>query len=1146
MNRTIPATRIPVRAYAVAALSAVLLVSSLSLAPTAAHAARVNTVLENFEGASTSWVAAAGSKATPLVSGKDVKNGAKALAFTYDVGSASAVIVPVAEPVAAPFQGFRVMTVAYKGDGKYHTLYVNLEDSSAEVFTYRIENLTNTGWKTATVDLADPVQVEGGDGDGVFDGPITLSSVAVHKNGTQATTGKVVVDYVRLHGEGWTPPVAAKATFAPGDGQTNTISFKAPVAGDYRVEARDASGHTRLIDGTVKKVGTQTVVWDGKTADGVLFEGAVDLRIVFDLTPGGSVDADADAVTISKPAATRIVDGVTATTTAATFETGDAKWKSVSTAAVIGSSTDRNEGARALRLGYDLTAATASIVPAVTAKPVAANAFSTLKLDVKGDGTYNTLYTTVMDATGEVFYYWADNLDRAAWHTVSIDLAKPTTVGGGNADGVLDVPLSLTRFDVLRNLDAPVKGAALIDNVRFVGHGWTAATAVNPVGQKNLVPSAGQTADVTFRAGTVGDYRLELADATGLTRTFEGTTTAPGAVTSVFDGTADDGRPLGGTISASLSYDRVPDGRLGSAAVVTRTPYLTGVAARVKNPGNESIVGINGDLVYAVTAAESDERAKLMEDAHVHYTREEFGWEAVERSKGTFSWALMDRMVADANSRNIDVIGRLGYSSLWSSSAPAGTPDEGKSIYPPTHLADYISYVEATVTRYKDSVHTWEIWNEQNSSMFWAPTPDAKAYSTMLKAASAAIKKIDPTATVVSGGLVGFDYDYMEVLRHDGALKAIDGFGLHTFVTDAPESSHSNAWMDSAEAYLARYAPGTEIWITELSWSTCELNPVGAECLAETSEEQQAEYLTRSYLDAASRGVAAITWWNLVEWGDTNTTLDNYGLVDRAGRQKPAYAALAEIGRALDGQVVTGDASPTAGATTLVDDLASTSGWTLEEHGSGSSMKLTAGVFPYKGETATAARFTYNFSAASRGVYLKTSREIDGRPTAISARIFGDRTNSPIYLKFADASGETFSAQVGASTSAEPMLMTLSLDGGDVNWDSYGGDDDDIIDYPIRFTGVDVFRSPVSGLKAGTIYIDSISAHFGPITRGIVLADGTSTTHAIYSLSDTAATIGMPGATVTRAVDGVDVPLVVTDGAVTVDLSPKPVFLTSR
>jgi hypothetical protein len=45
------------------------------------------------------------------------------------------------------------------------------------------------------------------------------------------------------------------------------------------------------------------------------------------------------------------------------------------------------------------------------------------------------------------------------------------------------------------------------------------------------------------------------------------------------------------------------------------------------------------------------------------------------------------------------------------------------------------------------------VWNEPNYQVFWQPTPNAAAYTALLKAAYTAIKAADPDAVVVAGGI---------------------------------------------------------------------------------------------------------------------------------------------------------------------------------------------------------------------------------------------------------------------------------------------------------------------------------------------------------------------------------------------------------
>ena len=123
-------------------------------------------------------------------------------------------------------------------------------------------------------------------------------------------------------------------------------------------------------------------------------------------------------------------------------------------------------------------------------------------------------------------------------------------------------------------------------------------------------------------------------------------------------------------------------------------------------------------------------------------------------------------------------------------------------MYPPKNVADYAAYARAVVHRYKDRVHYWEIWNEENSSAFWKGGVSAAKYAALLKATYAAIKAEDPTATVLLGGTVGFDKSFMDGIVAAGAWSSFDALAIHTYVAGQPETSMIVPWLDNARAYV--------------------------------------------------------------------------------------------------------------------------------------------------------------------------------------------------------------------------------------------------------------------------------------------------------------------------------------------------------
>jgi len=768
------------------------------------------------------------------------------------------------------------------------------------------------------------------------------------------------------------------------------------------------------------------------------------------------------------------------------FSSAD-EWTMVSGRGSISSSTDATEGGRSLKMDYDFAGGTFEIGRAATPQDIGTTGLRALMLDVKGDGSFNTLYLRVRDATGEVLYYRVGNISNRDWATTTVDLSKaPSANTGGNLDGIIDAPIALFRLVVVRNGTQPATGSVRVDNLRVDDSGWTAPRT----GSGSIIPGTG-SADISFTAGGTGDYRLRLIDPAGNTRTFSGTAKAAGIVSTGWDGKSDGGTPLAGVVRAILEYDSTPDGRL-SGQLTVATPYLLGAAQRAASATAGSVAAVNSALTTYESLSKADADAAAMEDAYVHYAREEFEWNRVEPRKGFFDWPKFDQAVSVARARNIDIIGKLVYTADWATSAPSGTSSSSARYYPPADYADYVNYAVATVERYKDRVKVWEIWNEPNIEQYWKPSPDASAYARLLKATYAAIKTVQPDAVILTGGLAGYSEQYLNGLKNAGALDSFDGLAIHTYVQGAPEPSTVDSWISAAQSWIARNAPGRSLWITETGWSTCTSCGSGAG----VSEADQAAYLSRSMIDAAAHGVAAYAWFNLVELGGSASRLDNYGLIEQSGRKKPAYSALARTGAAMAGSVAAGTASPSAGATTLLSDLARTTDVKTTSLGAGATSKVSAVTSRIGGSGALALDYNYD-AATAEGTSLAMNVPVEGRPSAVSVWAYGDSSNSSIYMKITDARGEVFEGKVGNAGPEGWSRQTLFFDGLNPSWKSYGANVDKKVDYPITITEVHVFKSTTSKTR-GRIIFDDLSAHYGTSTRGVVFYGRNLVTQALY------------------------------------------------
>lgn len=1095
-------------------------------------AGAVTSLVDGFESGAGPWSTTSGTATiSPSLSNKT--EGSSALRIDYDIRTSNVEVsrTPAQAVTSSPITALKV---DLKGDASYNTVYMKLRDASGEDFVYRADAMRTTTWSTATMDLTKaPTASSGGDQDKVLDLPLTLRSVSVVRNGSQPATGSVIFDNIRAITTGWTTPTAATSFFTPRAGNPLALSFDAATPGDYSLQLRTSDGLLRTLAGTVTQAGPQTLTWDGSSDSGQAMSGEVSGIFLHDTMPDGSVSS-AGSTQSGLPFVVTVAASDSASTLVDPFDTNDGRWVSTGTGSVVTStSTDRTEGPGSLSLAYDVSAGNASLETNSTPETIATAPISSLMIDLKGDSSYNSVYVVLEDATGENFLYLTDALRLSRWATTTVDLTRPPAISRhGNSDGVLDYPLTLLGLNIARNGTAPATGSVLVDNLRVKSEGWSIPAAAD----SRFSSAAGETTTVSFTAGAPGDYALTLSDLSGHTKTFTGTASAAGPITVGFDGTDGSGEPMAGSVKAQLAYDTSPDGVLSSADVVASNPYTTGVTARASANEPRSIAGVNAFLTSLDDPAKADRQAALMEEASLRYDREEFEWKRVEPRKGFFDWAKFDQAVAITDARNVEMIGKLVYTAPWASSAPAGTPASDIEYYPPTNISDFTDYASAVVDRYKGKVHVWEVWNEPNTALYWKPGPDGQAYGQLLKATYAAIKASDPSATVLVGGLAGFDLSFMRGIESANAGSSYDGLAIHSYSKGAPTSGQTETWLDAAASYLGRTAPGRSLWITEVGWPTC------TDCDGATSEADQATYLSQTYLDAAARGIAGITWYNLVGGDNPQARLDTFALTTKDGRKKPAYDVLKDIGAAFDGAESSGPAAATAlDSSVRVNDLASTSGFTSAGI-SGGSARLSVTTSRHSG--AGGFRLDYSYSGTSKGGQISTNQLLPGEPTAVSVWVYGDGSMSPIYLKLLDATGERFQALVGNSGVPGWKKMTLYSDGMNGNYTHAGGDNDGVWDYPMKLTDVFAYKG-TSGITSGTIMIDDITADYGVNIHGTVLLNNEGSTQAVYTADDVQTSLPVTGseASVTNADGTTSAPA--TGGLIDVDLGALPTFVAS-
>ena len=235
----------------------------------------------------------------------------------------------------------------------------------------------------------------------------------------------------------------------------------------------------------------------------------------------------------------------------------------------------------------------------------------------------------------------------------------------------------------------------------------------------------------------------------------------------------------------------------------------------------------------------------------------------------------------------------------------AGNP----ATYPPADPADFARYVYNTVSHFKGSIKTWEVWNEPHYSGFFSGTP--AEYAALLKIAYTECKRADPECIVLGGGgpnprSIGWIKQMLAAV--DG--KCMDGFTFHYLEPDFGPSVIPELRRELA----AKGTNGPIINSEETVPSTSFFD----QCRA-TRAEPEARYhyrnacyeLVRTYMENLAAGVERVFYydqcdpWRYGAFAKARVVTPSPAggsMWDEGQMLKPIAAAHAALALAIDGK----------------------------------------------------------------------------------------------------------------------------------------------------------------------------------------------------------------------------------------------------
>ncbi len=312
-----------------------------------------------------------------------------------------------------------------------------------------------------------------------------------------------------------------------------------------------------------------------------------------------------------------------------------------------------------------------------------------------------------------------------------------------------------------------------------------------------------------------------------------------------------------------------------------------------------------------------------MEAAGVGSLRFQIYWPSVKPGLlSAYNWDTTDAVVLGAAERGIKLLPYLDGTPGWAS----GRQGHYAARYDPFDTTvgglAWTLFVKAAVDRYRpggtfwqenpdvpaDPVHTWMVWNEQNSSNSFRPSASPGRYEHLLEETSKAIKQEDPRSKVVLGGMFGTPggggatahsaWGFLQTMYDLGAGPYFDGVALHPY---SPDLQGIRYQVRKIRATMKRngdrHAP---LYITELGWGSDRKHVNHLQLVK--SPHGQAQLLTASYrMLRANRkrwNIGGVYWF---AWQDPPpdsapcTFCRSSGLLTRSGKAKPAYSAYANV-----------------------------------------------------------------------------------------------------------------------------------------------------------------------------------------------------------------------------------------------------------
>lgn len=275
---------------------------------------------------------------------------------------------------------------------------------------------------------------------------------------------------------------------------------------------------------------------------------------------------------------------------------------------------------------------------------------------------------------------------------------------------------------------------------------------------------------------------------------------------------------------------------------------------------------------------------QLIADAGFRWARTDFKWDATERERGHYDFAVYDGLVNALEPVGMRALFILDYGNpLYGDGAPRS--DAAQKAF--------ARWAVAAAERFANRGVVWEIYNEPNNSMFWKP-PDARQYASLALLVGRAFREAVPNEKLIGPAIGEMDFRFLKSAFAAGTLDIWSAVSVHPYLRREPEAVAPE--YAQLRQMIRNYRKGNDkpnLPIISSEWGYSSV-------WRGMNDEQQANVLARQFLTNAANGIPISIWY---DWRDDGTDPKDpehhFGLVRneyRSGQTpvfelKPAYLA---------------------------------------------------------------------------------------------------------------------------------------------------------------------------------------------------------------------------------------------------------------